>query len=112
MSQFSLPEFRQLVADSLELWQVPGAAVAVVQDGQVLFSEGFGLRNLEQNLPVTADTLFPIASCTKAFTAMSAGLLVDEGRPGFSIRFKQDSEGHVIGASVVQPGMVVEAVKC
>jgi CubicO group peptidase (beta-lactamase class C family) len=80
MSQFSLPDFRQLVADSLKLWQVPGAAVAVVQDGQVLFSEGFGLRNLEQNLPVTADTLFPIASCTKAFTAMSAGLLVDEGR--------------------------------
>jgi CubicO group peptidase (beta-lactamase class C family) len=79
LSKFSLPELRQLVADSLELWLVPGAAVAVVQDGQVLFSEGFGLRNIGQNLPVTADTLFPIASCTKAFTAMSAGLLVDEG---------------------------------
>jgi CubicO group peptidase (beta-lactamase class C family) len=80
MTSFSLPEFRQLVADSLKLWLVPGAAVAVVQDGQVLFSDGFGLRNIEQSLPVTADTLFPIASCTKAFTAMSAGLLVDEGR--------------------------------
>jgi CubicO group peptidase (beta-lactamase class C family) len=80
MTNFSLPEFRQSVADSLKLWRVPGAAVAVVQDGQVLFSEGFGLRNIEQDLPVTAGTLFPIASCTKAFTAMSAGLLVDEGR--------------------------------
>ena len=80
MTHFSLPEFRQFVTDSLKLWQVPGAAVAAVQDGQVLFSEGFGLRNIQQNLPVTADTLFPIASCTKAFTAMSAGLLVDEGR--------------------------------
>jgi CubicO group peptidase (beta-lactamase class C family) len=80
MSHFSLPEFHQFVTDSLKLWLVPGAAVAVVQDGQVLFSEGFGLRNIDQDLPVTADTLFPIASCTKAFTAMSAGLLVDEGR--------------------------------
>ena len=79
-THFSLPEFRQFVADSLKLWLVPGAAVAVVQDGQVLFSEGFGLRSIEQELPVTPDTLFPIASCTKAFTAMSAGLLVDAGQ--------------------------------
>jgi CubicO group peptidase (beta-lactamase class C family) len=55
-------------------------AVAVVKEGQIILCDGFGLRNISNGMPVTADTLFPIASCTKAFTAMSVGLLVDAGK--------------------------------
>lgn len=79
-NKFPLSNIRQLVEETLELWHVPGLAVAVVKDGQVILCEGFGLRNIEKNLAVTSDTLFPIASCTKAFTAMSVGLLVDAGK--------------------------------
>lgn len=73
-------EFKEFAQKTLELWHVPGFAVAVIKDGQTIFCEGFGQRNIEKNLPVTPTTLFPIASCTKAFTAMSVGFQVDAGK--------------------------------
>ena len=78
--QFSISELKEFVDKTLELWHVPGLAVAVVQDGRVTLCEGFGFRNIATHRPVTAATLFPIASCTKAFTAMIAGMLVDAGK--------------------------------
>ncbi|MCC6443598.1 MAG: beta-lactamase family protein [Armatimonadetes bacterium] len=63
----------------MENWHVPGCAVAVVREKEVVLAEGFGVRSLEARQPVTLDTLFAIGSCTKAFTAATAGILVDEG---------------------------------
>lgn len=77
---FPTPELESFIQQTLAQWRVPGVAVAVIKDGQTILCEGFGARNLAQNLPVTADTLFPIASCTKAFTATCLALLVDEGK--------------------------------
>ena len=51
---------------------VAGAALAIVKDDQVIYSKGFGLRDVDGKLPVTPHTLFAIGSCTKAFTAMAA----------------------------------------
>lgn len=78
--KFPESEFKEFVDKTLELWHVPGLAVAVIKDGQVILCEGFGFRNVTHALPVTSETLFPLASCTKAFTAMSVGLLVDAGK--------------------------------
>jgi CubicO group peptidase (beta-lactamase class C family) len=64
---------------TIQEWQLPGLAIAIVKDGAVVFSQGFGKRNIAQGLDVTPSTLFPIASCTKAFTATALGMLVDEG---------------------------------
>lgn len=61
-------------------WRVPGMAVGVVKDGEVVFMKGFGCRNVEKKLPVTSKTLFAIGSSTKAFTAMAVGMLVDDGK--------------------------------
>jgi len=63
-----------------EVWSVPGLAIAIVKDGKVIYSRGFGYRNIEQNLPVTSSTIFAIGSSSKAFTAMGLVLLVDEGK--------------------------------
>ncbi len=70
---------RAWIEDQLGRFEVPGAAVALVQDGKVLLQEGFGYRDVEQQLPVTPDTAFAIASATKAFTAAGVGALVDDG---------------------------------
>lgn len=78
--KFTTEEFKAFMQQTMELWHVPGAAIAVVKDGQVILSEGYGWRDVSHSLPADADTLFPIASCTKAFTAMCVGLLVDEGK--------------------------------
>ena len=54
--------------------------VAVVKDGETIFAGGFGLRDREQGLPVSADTIFAIGSASKAFTAASVALMVDDGK--------------------------------
>jgi len=68
------------IEQARELWKVPGVAVAVVKDQQVVFAEGFGVRSLDAGEKVDADTLFAIGSNTKAFTATALGLLVQEGK--------------------------------
>ncbi|WP_244918744.1 serine hydrolase domain-containing protein [Paenibacillus dendritiformis] len=72
--------FSEYIRQQMEQWKVPGLSIAVIQGQQIVMAEGFGLRNVEQGLEVTPETLFAIGSCTKAFTAMSAGMLVDEGK--------------------------------
>ena len=75
-----LGSFDDYIDQSLLSWKIPGAAVAVLRGDEVLHLRGHGFRNVEQNLPVTEHTRFPIASMTKAFTTMGAGLLVEQGK--------------------------------
>lgn len=61
-------------------FDVPGIAVAIVKDGQIVLERGYGVRELGKPAPVQANTLFAIASNTKAFTAASLSILADEGK--------------------------------
>jgi CubicO group peptidase (beta-lactamase class C family) len=79
----SFDDIDSIANDALKMFNVPGVAVGIVVNGQTLFSRGYGVRNVNENLPVTERTLFPIASCTKAFTALALGQLVDEGKVAF-----------------------------
>lgn len=58
----------------------PGAAVAVVRDGKIIFKKGYGAANLEYDLPVTPKTVFHVASISKQFTAFSIYLLEKQGK--------------------------------
>jgi CubicO group peptidase (beta-lactamase class C family) len=69
-----------VIRAALKFWDVPGAAVAVVRDDQVIYLRGHGVREVGRKEPVTPDTAFPIASCTKAFTTTAMAMLVDEGK--------------------------------
>lgn len=64
-------------------WHVPGLGISVVRDGEVIFCEGFGRRDVEQGLKVTPTTRFAIGSTTKAFTCTAMAMLVDEGVLGW-----------------------------
>ena len=70
----------QYINSSMNDWKVPGASVAIVRDGAVVYMKGFGVRDIRTQQPVTVDTLFDIGSCTKAFTAAAVAMLVDEGK--------------------------------
>ncbi|MFK7936538.1 MAG: serine hydrolase [Saprospiraceae bacterium] len=61
-------------------YEAAGLSVAVVKDDQIVYAKGFGYRDVEQALPVTPDTKFPIASVSKAFTASLLGILESEGK--------------------------------
>lgn len=61
-------------------WQVPGLAVAIVTKDSILLSKGYGLKDVNKQDPVDANTLFAVASNSKSFTAASIALLVDQGK--------------------------------
>ncbi len=69
-----------LVAHTLKAFDVPGIAVAVIKDGKVIHSKGYGVRSLKTGKKVDENTLFGIASNSKAFAAAALGMLVDEGK--------------------------------
>lgn len=72
--------FDKYAEAALASWNVPGMSIAIVQDGKVLLSKGYGLRELGKNEKVDAQTLFGAMSTTKAMTAVAMGILVDEGK--------------------------------
>lgn len=73
----------EVVDKALKAFRVPGAAVVVVQDGKVVYLKGFGVRKKDSTEKVTPDTVFAIASCSKAFTATATAMLVAEGKLGW-----------------------------
>jgi len=81
---------------ALDAFEVPGMAVAVVRNGETIFLKGYGLRDVERDLPATPQTYFRIGSTSKAFTSAALALLVQDGKldwedkvarhlPGFSL---------------------------
>jgi CubicO group peptidase (beta-lactamase class C family) len=76
--QATLAGFREDLTAQMAAWRIPGMAVAVVKDGQLVFSEGLGVRELGKPAPVDTQTLFAIGSTTKAMTAALMAMLVDE----------------------------------
>lgn len=73
-------KIRQTAEQSLDAFNIPGLAVVAVKDGEVILAEGFGVRDIESQQPVTPTTLFGIASHTKAFTAAAMATLVEQGK--------------------------------
>jgi len=104
------PELQQkldLLVEQLEQQRqtlhVPGMAIAVVKDDEVILTHGFGITNVDKETPVTPETIFAIGSSTKAFTSTLVGMLVDEGKmdwndpvtkylPYFQMNVESDNE--------------------
>jgi len=75
-----LAGFDAFMEKTMKDWNAPGIGVGVVVGDKLVFAKGYGYRDYEKKLPITANTMFPIASNTKLFTAVGAGLLVEEGK--------------------------------
>src|SRR6476619_3025657 len=75
-----LAGFDAFMEKTLKDWNAPGIGVGIVIGDKLVFVKGYGYRDYEKKLPITAQTLYPIASNTKLFTAMAAGMLVEEGK--------------------------------
>jgi CubicO group peptidase (beta-lactamase class C family) len=72
-------EFGAYIEKNREMYNVPGVAVVVVQGDEVVYAQGFGVKEAGGTDPVTPDTLFSVGSLTKAMTSMMTATLVDEG---------------------------------
>ncbi|MBW2736194.1 MAG: beta-lactamase family protein, partial [Deltaproteobacteria bacterium] len=103
LSMAQLEELRAFVEKARATLEVPGAALAVVQDGNVLFSEGFGHTDLKGKRKVTSRTQMMLGSITKSFTALLVAKLVAEGKlswetavtkldPSFRLKSKKQTD--------------------
>src|SRR5437660_2723469 len=75
-----LQGFDAFMEKTLKDWNAPGIGVGVVVGDKLVFAKGYGYRDYAKKLPIAPNTLFPIASNTKLFTAVAAGFLVEEGK--------------------------------
>src|SRR5438874_8784055 len=75
-----LQGFDDYVAKVLKDWNGPGVGIGIVVGDKLVFAKGYGFRDYEKKLPFTLGTVCPIASNTKLFTAVAAGMLVEEGK--------------------------------
>ncbi len=73
----------------MKSWRLPGMAIAIVKDGKVVFMKGYGYADKEKNTPVNENTVFQIASCTKAFTGASLALLEHFGKVNLDAKVKK-----------------------
>lgn len=74
-----ITQFEQLVQDEMAYFEIPGVAIAIISGDEVIYAQGFGLRDVENELPFTTTTQFRIGSTTKSMTSMLIAQLVDEG---------------------------------
>lgn len=75
-----LQGFDAYMEQTLKDWNTPGVGLGIVVGDKLVFVKGYGYRDYEKKLPFTAKTMQPIASNSKLFTAVAAGMLVEEGK--------------------------------
>ncbi|MGX7668367.1 serine hydrolase [Flavobacterium pedocola] len=88
-AQITAPEVDALVEKTMKSFDVPGIAVAIVKDGKVIHSKGYGVKSIITKQKVDENTLFGIASNSKAFTAAALAILVDEGKLNWDDKVKK-----------------------
>lgn len=75
-----LQKIDSYIQSAMEAWKMPGFAVAIVKNDTVVFSKGYGIKDIRTKESVDENTLFMIASCSKAFTTAALATLVDRGK--------------------------------
>jgi CubicO group peptidase (beta-lactamase class C family) len=79
-SRVGVDDLDAYIVRVMDEWKVPGLAIAVVEEREVILSRGYGYRDVDEQRPVTDRTLFAIGSITKSFTVTLLGMMVDEGK--------------------------------
>ena len=73
-------QLEQTIAKLIKDYNVAGMSVALIEKGEIVSVEGYGKRNVAEDLPMTPDTVMPIGSVTKTFTSLALAMLADEGK--------------------------------
>ena len=82
--QADINAFDSYVQKTMQDWQIPGMSVAIVKNNEIIFTKGYGVREIGTNKKVDTKTIFVCASTTKAMTAVCMGILADEGKINWS----------------------------
>ncbi len=80
MTNLNLDLLQNVIVRAQKMFSTPALSLAVIQDGEIVYTAGFGTRTLGKDEPVDAETSYAIASMSKSFTTACIGMLVDEGK--------------------------------
>lgn len=105
-------QFEAYVADALLRFGVPGASIAVVQGGDVVYLNGFGVRAFGSTQAVDPDTMFMIGSVTKSMTTMLAATLVDDGHLTWDTRLVDLLPDFAVGDPELTKSLTVHDAFC
>lgn len=100
------------VLEEMAYWKVPGLAIGAIHNGNVTLLRGYGKKNLADNAPVTPDTQFGIASCSKSFTSGLIAMLVDEGRLDYDTPVKEYMPGFEMYDPIATAQMTLRDMLC
>ena len=92
----------KVIQNSLKTFDVPGISVGIIKDGKIVYAEGHGVRSLNNNQPMTKETLVGIASNSKGFTCFSLAILVDEGKINWNDKVRKH-----IPEFKLNPGIII-----
>lgn len=95
--QFSKANSQTIDVNAIDLYaqkltkefSVPGLSIGIVRNDSILFMKGYGLRELEKDLPVSENTIFSVGSISKTFTALTLGILVDQEKINWDDRVRK-----------------------
>jgi len=93
-------------------YHIPGMAIAVVKDDEVILSRGFGLADVENNVPATDETLFAVGSTSKALTAALVGMLVDDGEMGWDDPVRDHLPSYRLADTQANEKVVIRDLLC
>lgn len=88
-AQLSEKQLDSLVNETLKTFQVPGISVGIIENGNIIYAKGHGVRSLNSQLPMDENTLVGIASNSKGFTCFAISLLVDDGKINWDDKVKK-----------------------
>ena len=112
LDQARIDELGKFVATAQEKLGVPGVSIGIVQDGKVVFAGGFGVRELGKKRKVDADTLYMIASNTKAMTTLMLAKLADEGKLTWDTHATQLLPSFKLGDAATTSSVQVKHLIC
>lgn len=107
-----IADMEAYIVDVMDRFDVPGLSIAVVQDGEIAYSNGFGVRETGQDEPVTADTLMLIGSTTKTMTTLLMAQMVDEGIVNWDTPVKDILPTFAVANSEISETITVENLVC
>jgi CubicO group peptidase (beta-lactamase class C family) len=101
-------DFDTYIANSVKNFELPGLAIAVVKDGEVVFEKAYGVTNQESGEEMETEDVFAIASLSKAFTAAAIGMLVDEGKLQWNDRVRKYIKGFDLSDEYVASQLTIK----
>lgn len=98
--------------EMIETWETPGMAVAIFKGDSVILAKGYGLKSIETREKVDENSIFPIASITKSFTATAIGRLVDEGKLNWDDKVREHLPWFKLYSPYVSENMTIRDLLC